>query len=160
MNALLLVAFLAAASSARADAALVLSGDVAYLRLQLFKERAVPLLVLTGTGVGGDSAVAMQHVAVEAGVPAASILLETASTTTRENLLFVAPLLEARSLRRVLLVTSESHMPRAVRVARKAVPEVTWIPEAVPDAGDAERLETVRAQERLKLLYYALKGWI
>jgi uncharacterized SAM-binding protein YcdF (DUF218 family) len=153
-----------AAPSARADAALVLSGDVDYLRLQraiqLFKARAVPFLILTGAGVGGDSAAEMEHIAVSQGVPKESILLETRSTTTRENLLFVAPLLRAQELKRVLLVTSESHMRRALLAAQKAVPDVTWIPDPVPDASGAGRIESVRAQEWLKLLYYALKGWI
>lgn len=153
-----------AEAAARADAALVLSGDVDYLRLgraiELFHAKAVPKLLLTGAGVGGDSALAMREIARKRDVPDAAILLETRSRTTYENLAFAAPLIRAQGFKRVLLVTSASHMERASRTARKALPEITWLLEPVPDAGSPERQAAERRQEWLKLVYYAWKGWI
>lgn len=146
-----------------ADAAIVLSGDVDYLRVshasRLLREGRVRALVLTGRGVGGDSAEAMRRQAVAAGVSPEAILVETESTSTRENILFAAPLLRQRGWRRVALVTSQSHLARALAAARKAVPDVEWIAAPVPDAGSPDRARRLRAEEALKLLWYKARGW-
>jgi uncharacterized SAM-binding protein YcdF (DUF218 family) len=146
-----------------ADAALVLSGDVDYLRVKhaaaLYKLGKVKVVLLTGQGVGGDSAEAMRGEAVAAGLPAAAIVLETASTTTRENIVFAAPIITTQGWRRVALVTSQSHLARALATARKAMPEVEWIPSPVPDAGSPSRARRLRAEEALKLLWYKARGW-
>lgn len=148
----------------RGDAALVLSGDVDYRRLEraaaLYHEGRVPSLVLTGTGIGGDSALAMRDFATnKLEVPLEAILLEPRSTTTRENLVLASELLRRNRLQAVLLVTSASHMGRALRTARRVAPEVTWIPVPVDDVGPPSRVYRVRAQEWLKLLWYWLRGW-
>lgn len=148
-----------------ADAALVLSGDVNYRRLEtaavFFREGRVPLLVLTGAGIGGDSAVALRdHAARRLGVPVESMLVEATSRSTRENLLFAAGLLRERHLQQVLLVTSASHMGRALLVARRAVPEVTWTGVPVDDVGPGERIRRTRVQEWFKLAGYWLRGWV
>ena len=146
-----------------ADAALVLSGDVDYLRVkravQLYKERRVKAIVLTGAGVGGDSAAAMRDVALLGRVPAEAIVVEAASTTTRENLVLAAPLLAARGWTRVAVVTSRSHMPRALGAARKAAPGVEWVPAAVEDAGPPDRVRRTRLQEIAKRIWYKVRGW-
>lgn len=147
----------------QADAALVLSGDVDYLRVGyaagLVKTGLVKAILLTGQGVGGDSAEEMGRQAIAAGVPAHAIVLETASTTTRENLVFAAPLIQKRGWRRIALVTSRSHLARALATARKAMPEVEWIPAPVTDAGPPARARRLRGEEALKLLWYKARGW-
>jgi len=148
----------------RSDAVVVLSGDVDYRRLEraaaLHREGRAPILVLTGYGIGGDSALAMREFATSRlGVPTEAILVEVRSTTTRENLVLASDLLRRNRLRAVLLVTSASHMGRALRVARCAAPEVTWTPVPVDDVGPANRVYRTRAQEWLKLLWYWLRGW-
>jgi len=50
------------------------------------------------------------------GVPATSIWLETQSRDTRENAAFSAKILNGRRIDRIMLVTSASHMPRAVKL--------------------------------------------
>lgn len=152
-------------SDSRADAGLVLSGDVDYLRLRhavdLYRAGSIRAVVLTGAGIGGDSAVTMAEVARrEMAMPSAAIVIEARSRSTRENLVGAAPLLLERGYRRVALVTSASHMGRALRVARKRVPQVEWIPAAVPDAGPWARVYRVRLVEWIKLLGYALRGWV
>ena len=154
-----------AAPPLRADAALVLSGDVGELRTK----RAVALvlagearyLVLTGSQrmVGGDSALSLARTALAAGVPAERLLCETESRSTRENVLLAGPLLQAHGLRRVALVTSRSHLLRALRAARRAAPQVEWLPVAVPDAGDPGRRARNRLAEWLKLAGYLARGW-
>lgn len=146
------------------DAALVLSGDVDYRRLgraaALYRQGRVPILVLTGSGIGGDSALAMRDFATtRLEVPAQAILVESRSTTTRENLVFSSDLLRRNGLHAVLLVTSESHMGRALRAARRAVPDVTWTPVAVEDVGPQSRIHRTRVREWLKLVWYWLRGW-
>jgi uncharacterized SAM-binding protein YcdF (DUF218 family) len=146
-----------------ADAALVLSGDVDYLRVKhaaaLHRQGKVKAVILTGRGAGGDSADAMREVAIASGVPAEAIVLERESTSTRENLLFARPLIEARGYRRIALVTSRCHLPRAAAVARKAMPDVQWLMAVVEDAGPPARVRRLRVQEWAKLLLYKTLGW-
>jgi len=153
----------AAPAVVHADAAIVLSGDVDYLRIRhatgLVKAGQVKAILLTGQGVGGDSAEEMGRQAIASGVPADAIVLETASTTTRENLVFAAPLVKEHGWRRIALVTSQSHLARALATARKAMPDVQWIPAPVPDAGPPERVRRLRVEEALKHLWYLMRGW-
>jgi uncharacterized SAM-binding protein YcdF (DUF218 family) len=147
----------------KADAAVVLSGDVDYLRVkhgaELVQQGRVKALLLTGAGVGGDSAEAMKGEAMAAGVPASAIVLETASTSTRENFAFAAPIIRDRGWRRIALVTSQSHMARALATARRTMPEIEWIASPVKDAGAPDRARRLRAGEALKLLWYKARGW-
>ena len=148
----------------RAPAALVLSGDVDYLRVkraaEMHRQGRVGTLLLTGAGVGGDSAAGLAAQAQKLGVPREAILLEERSTTTRENVLVAAAIVRAQGWTSVALVTSASHMARALRVARRAVPDVQWIPVAVPDAGPPGRIRRTRLQEWAKLAWYGVRGWI
>jgi uncharacterized SAM-binding protein YcdF (DUF218 family) len=152
-----------ASAAIQADAAIVLSGDVDYLRVKyasgLVKAGQVKAILLTGQGVGGDSAEEMRRQAIAAGVPADAIVVETASTTTRENVIFAAPLIKERGWRRIALVTSQSHLARAMATARKAMPDVDWVPTPVPDAGPPARARRLRVEEAVKHLVYFLRGW-
>ena len=146
-----------------ADAALVLSGDVDYLRVKragaLVRAGQVKALLLTGHGIGGDSAEEMRKVAIAEGVADAAIVVEPASTTTRENLTFAAPIVQEHGWHRIALVTSQSHLARALAAARKAMPDVDWVPAPVPDAGPPSRAGRQRAEEVFKHLWYILRGW-
>jgi len=147
-----------------ADAALVLSGDVDDRRTitaaALYREGAFPWIVLTGSGYGGDSAASLATTARRLGVPESALRLETSSTTTRENLMGALPIIRASGWKRVALVTSESHMGRAERVARKVLPDVEWVPVPVADPGPPGRIYRARLEEWLKLARYALHGWV
>jgi uncharacterized SAM-binding protein YcdF (DUF218 family) len=146
-----------------ADAALVLSGDVDYLRVaraaELFREGAVPVIVITGKGAGGDSAEALREQCIRRGVPPDRVMVEPDSTSTRENMLFAAPLVRGRGFRRVALVTSASHMGRAERAARRVMPEVEWVPVPVKDAGPPSRQRRACLLEWVKLAWYLARGW-
>jgi len=115
---------------------------------------------MTGSGIGGDDAKALAAEAVKAHVPVEAILLEPVSRTTRENLLFAAPIIRARGWRRIALVTSDSHMARAERVARRVLPEIEWVPAPVADAGPPSRVYRQRLTEWVKLVGYGLRGWL
>ena len=150
-------------AGATADAALVLSGDVDYLRIRraaaLQASGRVPFLLVTGAGVGGDSGRELAAQARRLGVPRDAIVVEERSTTTRENVLNAAPIVRERAWKRVALVTSASHMGRALRAARRAMPEVQWTPVAVEDAGPPARIYRTRLGEWVKLAWYAARGW-
>jgi uncharacterized SAM-binding protein YcdF (DUF218 family) len=153
-----------ASKDVHAPAALVLSGDVDYLRVKraagLHREGRVGMLLLTGAGVGGDSALGLADEARALGVPAEAMVLEKHSTTTRENVIGAAAVIRERGWTSVALVTSASHMARALRAARRAAPEVEWLPVAVPDAGPPSRIRRTRLQEWAKLAWYFVRGWI
>ena len=83
-------------------------------------------VVVTGAGVP-----AISQFLIAEGVPSDSILVETASTSTRENAINTARLIQNIPGKRVLL-TSDFHMFRALRTFHKA--GVDAAPMAVPDA--------------------------
>jgi uncharacterized SAM-binding protein YcdF (DUF218 family) len=151
-------------SDTRADAALVLSGDVDYLRVRhaaaLQTSGLVRFVIVTGTGVGGDSAVELAAQARKLGVAEPAIVREERSQNTHENLVNAAPIIRAHGWRRMALVTSASHMGRALRVARRVMPELDWVPAPVPDAGPRGRIYRTRLGEWAKLGWYGLRGWI
>ena len=93
-------------------------------------------------------------------MPPAAIVYEEESRTTRGNLLAAGPLIAQWRWQRVALVTSASHMGRALRTAQRAVPDVEWVPVVVPDPGPPMRVIRTRYTEWAKLLGYALRGWV
>lgn len=149
--------------AAAADAALVLSGDVDYLRVRraagLQRSGRVRFLLVTGAGVGGDSGRELASQARRLGVPDDAIVIEDRSTTTRENVLNAAPIVGGRGWTHVLLVTSASHMGRALRAARRAMPDVRWTAVPVADAGPPARTCRSRLGEWVKLAGYLARGW-
>jgi uncharacterized SAM-binding protein YcdF (DUF218 family) len=147
----------------RADAALVLSGDVDYLRVReaagLHQSGRVRFLLVTGAGVGGDSGRALADQARRLGVPDPAIVVEERSTSTRENVVNASVIVRQHGWRRVLLVTSASHMGRALRAARRAMPDVDLGAVAVADPGPRSRVWRARMAEWGKLAWYAARGW-
>lgn len=106
------------------------------------------------------------------GVPAERIVVETASNSTREQALEVAPLLQARGIERFVLVTSPTHMRRALGAFRAVGldPQPSPAPQRSeagggpvfllgPNAGSLEA--SMRAlREALALAYYFARGWL
>ena len=112
---------------------------------------------------GGEGPGILNFLIVE-GVPREAIIAEWRSTSTRENAIETAKLIQDMPGRKVLL-TSDFHMYRAVRVFRKLGIEVTPMP--VPDVlrstehwnGRFPAFETM-VGESAKIAYYGLRGWI
>ncbi len=98
------------------------------------------------------------------GVPRDAIVAEWQSTSTRENGLAMAQLLQPYPGKKVLL-TSDYHMFRAIRVFRKC--GIAVEPMAVPDVrklvwrwgGRFSAFETMLL-ETTKIVYYTARGWI
>lgn len=127
----------------QADAIVVLGGTVSPLQLPRFEpeelagarvQRAfrihragkAPFIICSGgfpyRGSSGEirtESEDMRDLLVDFGVPAAAIECESKSRNTNENARFTADLLRARGAKRILLVTSAFHMPRAVALFEK-----------------------------------------
>ena len=143
--------------------------------------RALPMpWVISSGGMAAPSrarqppALAMRDALVGLGVPADRIITEARSRTTYEEGTLIAPILKSLGAERFVLVTSQSHMPRATRVF--AAQGMTVVPATAPDfppdfkrdAGwgifwpDAEglRLSGALIHEWAGLLNYRWHGWI
>lgn len=116
-------------------------------------------IVISGGGGPG-----IFHFLISEGVPKDAIIAEWRSQSTRANGLEVAHLVQDMEGTKILL-TSDFHMFRALRVFRKL--GITVTPMAVPDVlhgtehwnGRFSAFETM-ATESAKIVYYALRGWI
>jgi uncharacterized SAM-binding protein YcdF (DUF218 family) len=116
-------------------------------------------IVISGGGGPG-----ILNFLIAEGVPREAIVAEWRSTSTRENGIETARLIQGIPGKKVLL-TSDFHMYRALRVFRKLGIEVT--PMAVPDVlhstehwnGRFSAFEMMLV-ESVKIVYYALRGWI
>lgn len=102
-----------------------------------------PLVILSGGGGGGQGSEArrMADAMERLGVPASALLLEERSRDTRDNAEYTADIAHRHGLRRMLLVTSSLHMPRASLLFREAGIEVVpvSVPEGAPLCGWKQR---------------------
>jgi uncharacterized SAM-binding protein YcdF (DUF218 family) len=104
----------------------------------------------------------MQQLLLQLGLPQQAIRLETASTTTRENMRGVANIMQDNGWQgRLALVTSASHMPRAVANAQRAGLTVDayptdWQAHAILD----RPLPWLPNTDALNASNRALKEWI
>ena len=127
--------------------------------LMAWREGGFQRIVISGGGGPG-----IANFLVMEGVPQQAIVAEWHSTTTRENGLETARLVQGMPGRKVLL-TSDFHMYRALRVFRKLGVDVTPMP--IPDVlklsqhwyGRFGGFQTMTA-ETAKIVYYKLHGWI
>jgi uncharacterized SAM-binding protein YcdF (DUF218 family) len=105
------------------------------------------------------------------GVPRERILVETASATTRDEAVIVAPMLQSRQIEQVVLVTSAVHMRRSLdafraagvtaiqAIAQDGDPDVSWTEWLLPsDYG--LRTASANVHEILGIMYYSLRGWL
>lgn len=111
------------------EAIVVLAGDSNRIpmALRLLRERNGPLVLLSGVEPGiplveivnsqGSSTVDI-HKTWE------RIVTESRSRTTIENAEEAAPILKEKQITRIILVTSDYHMPRAKKIFQKTIPEM------------------------------------
>ena len=96
-----------------------------------FQEGGIDHIVLTGTGSKGVSTAAlMKDFLIAHKIPPSKIIVEGDSTTTLENARNVAPIVAALDGQKVLL-TSDLHMYRAIKVFQKA--GISVRPRPFPD---------------------------
>jgi uncharacterized SAM-binding protein YcdF (DUF218 family) len=112
----------------------------------------------------------MHDALITLGVPADRILVETASRTTRDEAVVILPILRAQNVEQVVLVTSQTHMRRALGAFRavglRPIPAIsqefdrttsltTWILPSEEGLFAASS----NAHELVGLTYYWLRGW-
>ncbi len=118
------------------------------------------LVISGGSGIAQE----MKAFLVSQGVPAAKIVTEDASGSTRENAVNTAALLRDVPGEKSL-VTSDLHMYRSLRAFRKAGLEATPVvfPYAIKRSNNwLERWPVFLelCQETAKIGYYRVRGWI
>ena len=96
--------------------------------------RAPTVILSGGRGPRGHTeAQNMARAMTRFGIPASALLLEQRSRDTRDNAAFTAVLAREHGMKRVLLVTSSLHMPRASLLFRQAGVDVVAV--SVPEPG-------------------------
>ncbi len=156
------------------------SSDRVLHAFRLYKAGKAPLIFLSAGNVIAEQgevseAEYIADLLVEWGIPAAAIVIERNSRTTRENAYYTFEHLKSRgdAAAPVLLVTSALHMPRAVTVFRKAgvnvIPSTTDV-SAGPEVlgGFFDWLPSIGAlngftnawHEYLGSWVYRARGWV
>ena len=122
----------------RADVALLLGTDPAYVyprveaAARLYLDGRVKYIMPTGgvewehEGERISEALYMRRILLQMGVPDEVILLENEARTTKENMIYGTLQMYRRltlaAVKRVYIVTSQSHMRRALAFAKKLLP--------------------------------------
>lgn len=122
------------------------AADRVLMSARLWKAKKAPFVVPTTAGVERTNVALLK----ECGVPEEAILVENQARNTEENAIFVQRLLRDRHLNirtgekegraalrpkiKVLLVTSASHMRRAMMIFKKKAPDIECVP-VVADHG-------------------------
>jgi len=107
----------------------------------------------------------MRDIAVELGLPEEAILLDETSTNTHDNLVAVKRLMDEEGLGRCLVVTSPTHIYRAIRVCDKLgldclpAPVGDYTPYVETAVGRLVLMRRV-AWEYAALLLYKVFGYI
>lgn len=146
--------------------------------LRLFRADKAPYLLFCGgtiealTGTLESEAWQYLQLALETGVASEQIVLEERSRNTYENALYAEQVMAARGWKSALLVTSASHMPRAMAVFKTLGIEVVAAPTDVrvvvdsfsffallPSAYGLGQSSTA-AKEYVGWWVYWLRGWI
>mgnify|MGYP000202085351 CR=1 FL=1 len=130
--------------------------------VNLYKANYAPKLLFSG-GIDKEDNVSeaetMKEIALSLGVPARDILLESASTSTYENLLFSKKLLEQNNLKSIILVTEPFHAPRANLVAQKLKLNAVTSPATQSICWTKNRyLSRYFLKEPVAIIVYKLKG--
>jgi len=160
------------------------AGDRVLYGAYLYRQGKAPRLICTGNvGTGGvafrPESEGMKELLELLGVPADAIIIEVHSGNTHQHGTNLRALLEERNFRRVLLVTSAMHMPRAVGVFKKECAGIEFIPAPtdfrITDPIPAPWYQELKAvvptpsnfllfseamHEYMGIGYYKLRGWM
>ena len=104
----------------KVDAIVAVSGGKTHIRaaeaIQLYKDGWADYLIFSGAAKdedGPSNAAVMRRQAIEAGVPAQSILTDESSRTTHQNAKETAEIIQENNINRIIVVTSPYHQRRA-----------------------------------------------
>jgi uncharacterized SAM-binding protein YcdF (DUF218 family) len=136
-----------------------------------------PWVIVSGgvnerVGMTTPESLPMRDILIKGGVPASRILLESSSSNTFEQASNLGPMLEAHGIERFIMVTSPSHMRRAMGTfIAQGLDPIPAPSKQHPDdfladrsnfLPNSEALEESRiaVREIMALVYYALRGWL
>jgi uncharacterized SAM-binding protein YcdF (DUF218 family) len=144
--------------------------------VRLYRELEDPWVIVSGgtnekAGLTTAESEAMRDLLIENGVPPSRILVESGSQDTHDQALKIPALLAAYDIDRFVLITSPTHMLRALLSFEKAgldpIPVLankrsSTQPQGFPLQPNLSALDDSRTalREWMGLLYYALRGWI
>ena len=161
-------------------------GDRLLYGAKLYQDGAAPKIILTGGrfpwfGADTSEADSMATVLELMGVPPDAMILESQSLNTHQNAVFTKKILERENIRRILLVTSATHMPRSLAIFRKqgikAIPapadytmsdrdliehrhsRESSLLSLLPNSGSLDNTSDA-LREYLGILIYRLRGWL
>ena len=145
--------------------------------LRLYRAGKAPSIIISGGNLPWLAAVSSEgklisDLLVELGVSPEAIILDQASRNTRENAVNTAEIMRSQLFRNALLVTSGTHMPRAMAAFRKVGVDVTpattdiltqyptysGFQDLLPNAHALADLTDV-FREHLGLIVYRFRGW-
>lgn len=154
------------------------AADRVYYAALLYKLGKAQTIICSGGRLPWDNAAiseaeAMAEMLRNLGVEPESIIMEGGSANTRQNAINTAQKMAEWKFDKALLLTSASHMPRAMATFEKAGVSVTGVPvdysalenpdrtllDYLPDARALEK-STHIIKEYIGLLYYRLRGWV
>jgi uncharacterized SAM-binding protein YcdF (DUF218 family) len=102
---------------------------------RLFREKKAPLILVTSGSAYRTQEGLLRHESSDMkdylqglSVPAEAIIEESKSRNTKENFLYSQQILKKRQIKKIILVTSAYHMPRAMKWFSKAGIEITPFP--------------------------------
>ena len=170
--------YLHSANRNHAKAELNESADRLWMGARLYKAGKAPLVLLSGGAVplfgptASPESVDARALLEQWGVAREAIEVETQSRTTYENAADSKRILERKGAKRLLLVTSAFHMPRAMAIFRRQGLQATAIPTDyrsgwteedtflrwMPNSEDMNRT-CVASREWIGFLVYRLRGW-
>ncbi len=122
--------------------------------VDLYRSGRVSKLLFTGGVIAGEPislAESAGKYAVQKGVPADAILLETKSRTTLENVVFAKELGQSRKLETYLIVSNPLHLKRTMRMARDL--ELSAWPSATPTSAVRTPSDQIRFLARETYFY-------
>jgi uncharacterized SAM-binding protein YcdF (DUF218 family) len=142
---------------------------------RVFHELGQPWIVSSGGPPPGRDMIPeseiMRRALVELGVPDSMILLESQSKVTRDEAILSAQILRQRGITSCIVVTSDTHMRRALATFRRtglnAVPAIaaspiaferstrTWVPTQ-----QALEFSQELVHEYVGLAWYRIRGWL
>ena len=86
---------------------------------ETYRQKKVPVVVCGGQGGNepAPEAIVMRDVLVGLGVDEDMILMDATSASTHSNIKNAMQLLEGRNVTKVMVITSDYHLPRAIAIA-------------------------------------------
>ena len=142
--------------------------------MELYKMHKAPKIILTGGGLAGElpEAEVMLKFLQKFNIDEDDILLETKSHNTYENAVNIRNIIQQYGIKKIILVTSAFHMPRALATFKtldiNTIPSPTdynvdyskyGILNWMPDAFSLHKT-TISCKEYLGWWFYKARGWI